>query len=225
MWEFEDYTTQAERDGIVSKNQYKFSYAILIISLTVFACGKLSNNKENQASPGASGTQGTPGEAGLTTLLSIIQADPNVCSSGGYIFSSGLDTSRNGILELQETTSVAIVCNGNTPALPQYTPSLPISPCGLNSSSYKEVLLGLTGGGILAEFTGNNSNAGTVRNTLIPDGSYTNTDDSQCLFSVATDVAGNRTIVWTGQSANSSGPYHPGSATYTALTKVWNITY
>lgn len=116
--------------------------------------------------------------------------------------------------------------NGTNAVLPQYTPVIAITPCGASSSSYKEVLLGLQGGYILSEFTGNASNAATVRNTLVPDGSYYDTDDSQCYFSVSTASNGNRSVSWNGTSANQSGtPYHAGSASYNASTGQWSVTY
>lgn len=84
-----------------------------------------------------------------------------------------------------------------------------IEPCGAGSSSYKEVLLGLSGGQVYSEFSGS-SDGTTVRNTLLPDGSFQDTDDSHCPFNVSTDAAGDRLVSWSS-----------GSATYTAATAAW----
>ncbi len=191
---------------------------LLIFSLPL-SCAKPKAKDQAQGSPGKDGTNG------MTTLVRTLSADPSVCAAGGTIFNSGLDLNYNNVLDAIEVTQVSIVCNGQAAPISQFTPSLPIAPCGPNSSNFKEVLLGLSGGGILAEFTGNPSNAGTVRNALIPDGNYSDTDDSACNFVVATASNNDRIITWSGSSANGSGPYNPGSAYYTAQTMTWTVSY
>lgn len=103
--------------------------------------------------------------------------------------------------------------------VPDLTPVSVIEPCGHNSSAYKEVLLGLEGGQVFGSFSSTTS-ALTVRNTLIPDGSFYDTDDSQCYFTVSTDSQGNRSVVWNGTS-NSGNTYPSGASNYNIRTKTW----
>lgn len=106
--------------------------------------------------------------------------------------------------------------NGKDGSNANVSPFLPIAaiqPCGANSSSYKEVLLGMSGGYIFAEFTGGSS-TNDVRNAFIPDGNYQDTDSSHCNFSVVTSGNGNRVVAWSG-----------GSAVYTNATKSWVVSY
>lgn len=50
---------------------------------------------------------------GVTTLLDVAEATGNQCAFGGYIFRSGPDSDRNGLLDPGEIADTAIVCNGN----------------------------------------------------------------------------------------------------------------
>lgn len=221
----------------------KLMFAMLLLT----GCAKTDPqffSKEVTMTDGKDGVNGTNGSNGHSAAVSTVPADSTACSTGGWVLNLGVDTNDNGLLEVSEITSVAVLCNGATGSqgqqgvagqngtngtnaqLPQYIPVLAITPCGPNSSSYKEVLLGLVGGTILSEFTGNASNAATVRNTLIQDGSYYDTDDSQCFFTITTASNGDRTVSWNGTSNNHSGtPYHAGSAFYKASTAQWTATY
>ena len=175
--------------------------------------------------PGTAGAQGAPGTSGAaganghSALLNNYPNDINCGTAGGS-------------LQTSEVTVSADLCNGAVGAAgatgpagasPEYSPIIVINPCGPNSSSYKEALLGLSGGGVFGEFTENTS-ALTVRNTLIPDGGYYDTDDSQCYFNVSTS-SGNRSVTWNGSTANGSGPWGAGSASYTASNSQWSETY
>lgn len=175
------------------------------ITSVAFVCNGQNGAVGATGSTGSQGQQGVAGQTGAT----------------GATGSTG-NNGTNGTNGVNGTNGT----NGTNAVLPQYMPVIAITPCGANSSSYKEVLLGLQGGSILSEFTGNASNAATVRNTLVPDGSYYDTDDSECNFSVSTTSNGNRTVSWNGTAANQSGtPYHAGSASYTASTGQWTVTY
>lgn len=77
-----------------------------------------------------------------------------------------------------------------------FTPVKVVTPCGPNSSTYKEVLLVLADGSILASFS-ENANGKNTRLALIPDGSYVDTDSSACSFTVTT-VGHTRYITWSG---------------------------
>lgn len=191
-------------------------FAILFMLILMTSCGP-------------KGDQGGPGPAGPNGHNSLIKmvANNTACSNGGSLLLTGVDLNDDGILSASEVQQSANVCNGLNGidgANPVLAPVIAITPCGPNSSSYKEVLLGLFGGGVFAEFTGDDSHANTVRNTLIPDGSYYNTDSSQCNFSVSTSGSG-RTVSWNGSSHNSSGTYNAGSAVFNSSANTWTATY
>ncbi len=168
------------------------------------------------------------------TQASCPSSSPDFDGNYGQMIYAGQDMNDNGLLDPSERGNSYKLCNGaqgitgtsGTPGqdAPQsiYMPVAVIQPCGSVSSTYKEVLLGLAGGDLLSEFTGGSS-TDQVRNTLIPDGSYYNTDSSQCNFTISTLSNSNRLVTWDGSTHNGSGPYSSGSATYTALTQSWAI--
>lgn len=73
--------------------------------------------------------------------------------------------------------------DGSNATLGPDTPIEAISPCGANSSPYKEVLLCLNNGNILASFSDSASGQNT-RFAIIPVGHYNDTDSSGCQFEV-----------------------------------------
>lgn len=181
-------------------------------------------------SPGLAGNDGhnalfgTPAPAPSSTCPSSGNSGTINNPSYGQVFTMGVDTNDNGVLDDTEVQQVAVVCNGSDgsqgvpgdvgaqgPAgvSPLYSPVGIIQPCGAASSQYKEALLGLTGGFILSEFSGS-SDGLTVRNTLLPDGSYEDTDSSGCTFTISTASDGDRTVSWNG-----------GEASYSAATESW----
>ena len=179
---------------------------------------------------GLAGSNGSNGSNGHSAAFSETVADVTACPTGGTVINMGIDANGNSVLEVSEITQVAIVCNGLNGIdahSAQFIPVMPITPCGSNSSpdGFKEVLLALSGGGILSEFTGNTSDAGSVRNTLIPDGSYYDTDAGQCNFSVSTDSNGNRSVNWNGSTHNGSAIYNAGQASYASSTMSWVVSY
>lgn len=80
----------------------------------------------------------------------------------------------------------------------------PITPCGPDSSAYKEILLCLADGQLLADFS-KSSDGDLTRLAFIPVGSYQDTDNSACAFSVASDGAGGLTVSWSAQHGNLAG--------------------
>lgn len=184
----------------------------ILLLLLIIGC-----NNSNPSYETSTPIFGPPGPNGHNSLLKIVSS--TTCINGGSLILTGLDINDDTTLSNSEVQYSANICNG---ASPQYTPVIIIEPCGHNSSPYKEALLGLAGGGIFAEFTGNASDATTVRNTLIPDGSYYDTDSSQCNFTVLTDGSGNKSVIWNGSSHNGSGPFSAGSNNFTASTMQWN---
>jgi hypothetical protein len=198
---------------------------VIIGLVFIFSC--LSGCQPDPGSAGPPGPIGPQGPQGLSTLFLDVPNDPN-CQYGGTVILQGLDSNDDGVLESNEVTQSTDVCNGapGTPApVSQAFPVVAIAPCGTDSSSYKEILLGLYGGGVFSEFSGSSSALNT-RNVLLPNGSYYDTDSSECNFTVSTDSQGNVTIAWDGSSANQVGyPYSAGSAVYTANNESWVINY
>src|ERR1700730_1243759 len=81
----------------------------------------------------------------------------------------------------------------------QYSISQLVYPCGIDSSAYKEVLLVLANGDVLATFS-LTINGQDTRLTIIPDGTYEDSDESGCVFTISTTNTG-RYINWNGGSA------------------------
>jgi hypothetical protein len=175
---------------------------------------------------------GSPGNNGHNSLFGFVSNDP-ICTAGGSLVTMGLDKNDNGVLDLNEIQYSSDVCNGLTggvgPTGPAGAPApvndfIPVNviePCGASSAQYKEVLLGLSGGGILSEFTG----PGGIANVFIPDGSYYDTDTSACNFNVSTNPNGDRSITWDGSSHAGGIPYNSGSASYNEASSTWTVSY
>lgn len=167
------------------------------------------------------------GPAGISymSLINTVPASPNACPNGGIVVISAVDINHNfqidcGDANIQSST----VCNGANGSAgatgaqgsvgaqgntgPQgasivqspYTPVQAIEPCGPTSSSYKEVLLVLSNGDILSSFS-EQLNGQDTRLTFLTDGSYVDTDESGCNFSVST-TGTTRSITWSGGSTS-----------------------
>ena len=93
---------------------------------------------------------------------------------------------------------------GPTPSLGPDTPMWLIAPCGQASSPYKEQLMCLNNGSLLSSFSDSTSGNET-RFALIPVGTYEDTDDSGCVFTVSLASDGVSTIVsWNAGSGQYS---------------------
>jgi len=92
--------------------------------------------------------------------------------------------------------------SGVSPSLPGSTPMSIITPCGPNSSPYKEVILCLYDGSLLASFSQDVGGSYT-RLSILPPGTYVNTDSSGCKFTVVSSIAG-LTTFWKAGSNNYS---------------------
>ncbi len=169
---------------------------------------------------GATGAAGAAGINGHSMQFSVFAAAPEICAAGGSTLMMALDIHDNGFYSLTDPGQQQMtICNGANGAngtngtngtngvdapVPAYSPVDVIIPCG-NTVSYKEVLLRLSNGQVLASFSENISGLNT-RLSLIPDGTYMNTDGSNCTFSIST--SGNeRSISWFNQ-----------------IQKTWSIT-
>lgn len=161
---------------------------------------------------GSVGAAGPAGNNGHGLVFQTTAAPGSSCPTGGKIIMMATDTNDNGQFEVADSNHQSItLCNGANGAdgaaapVPAYSPVEPIMPCG-NTVAYKEVLLRLSNGQVLASFSENVQGLMT-RLTLIPDGSYMDTDNSQCTFTLSTSGAV-RSISWFG-SVQKSWPYHP----------------
>lgn len=161
---------------------------------------------------GAAGSAGPAGQNGASMVFQTVAAPPAVCPAGGSTIVMALDVNHIGhyTSEMPEQQAVTM-CNGLTGSnghdgqngqdgrdgvTPAYAPVDSILPCG-NTVAYKEVLLRLSNGQVLASFSDNASGAMT-RLTFLPDGSFMNTDSSGCTFSLST-ANSVRSISWFGQ--------------------------
>lgn len=113
-------------------------------------------------SPGKDGSTGEPGQAGS-------QGDKGEPGSQGSPGPQGSP--------------------GTSPSLPPSTPMSIIMPCGPNSSPYKEVILCLYDGTLLASFSQDVGGSYT-RLSMLPTGTYMDTDSSGCIFTVASSTLG-----------------------------------
>lgn len=205
----------------------------------VGATGSKGNpgNSGSNGSQGVSGNNGTDGSDGYTSLVAMVNT--STCSNGGYTILSGLDSNRDGILESNEVIASAQICDGLNGAAgatgqtgatgaqgsqgvqgpagptPQFNPVSLIAPCTVASSPYKEELLCLNNGDVLASFSDTMSGSNT-RFALIGSGSFIDTDDSGCNFSVSIDNSGDTTVSW------SSGSNQYATWTASSITCVNN---
>ncbi len=168
----------------------------------VGATGETGATGSNGAD-GANGTNGANGANGHSVVLQTTPASPAQCANGGSILLAAVDSDDSGDLSVADTQMQSVfVCNG---LAGQNGAPAPISPfstvdmimaCG-NNSPYKEVLLVLQSGDVLASFS-NNMAGDMTRLALLPDGTFQNSDGSGCVFSLST--SGNqRTVSWDNQ--------------------------
>lgn len=183
-----------------------------------------------QGEPGAPGLNGSNGHSAVT---SMITASASECPTGGSIIAVGVDLNDNGVLDAgDEDIQTAVICNGlngingtngtngsngtngiNGTNGTSLSPVSYVTPCGPNSSPYKEILLVLSNGSILASFSDTQSGYNT-RLALIPDGTYMDTDSSGCIFTVATN-GNTRSINWNGG--------HNAYSTWSTGSQSWNL--
>ena len=127
---------------------------------------------------------GANGAPGTSSTIDLLLATSAQCPGGGEV----LEVTSAGV------STTALVCNGLTPSTIGIQSF--ITPCGVSSSAFKEQLILLTNGSILADFSASSS-ALTVRLTLLPDSVYQDTDNSGCVFTVQTTGL-TRSISWLG---------------------------
>lgn len=149
---------------------------------------------------GAIGSAGASGATGTSVIFQTVAASVQMCAAGGstIIMAEDVDHSHSIGSEDQNIQEVTL-CNGSNGAnapVPAYSIVEPIFACG-NSVAYKEVLLRLSSGQVLGAFSDNASGAMT-RLAFLSDGTFMNTDNSGCTFSLATSGS-TRSISWFNQ--------------------------
>jgi hypothetical protein len=158
---------------------------------------------------GSNGTNGTNGQNGNSYTITQTSATVLQCPTGGVVYQT---TGYDGLGNLIAQSSPSPICNGATGAngaAAPFSPVSPITPCGANSSPWKEVLLCLSNGSVLSDFSETMSGQDT-RLSFIAAGSYIDTDESGCNFSVSVDNSNNTTVSWSS-GHNSYSTWSSGS--------------
>lgn len=156
--------------------------------------------------PGSNGVDGNNGADGFTVLIGMVDSAHGggaSCSTGGITILTGVDSSRDGILQPIETQYSKDVCNGavgatgaqgatgaagiNAPVNPYDIVNI-VDPCGDAPNIFDEVFLKLANGKMIASVSDNASGANT-RFSVIAPGSWRTTDGSMCYFTI--DANGN----------------------------------
>lgn len=147
---------------------------------------------------GEIGPTGPAGSRGHSMVFKTLEASAEQCGSqGGTVILMALDVDDAGTFHpnLPQATS-ATLCNGSTPAVASYTPVDAIQPCGAGPG-YREVLLRLSNGQVLASLS-NNAQGDMTRLAFLPDGMYMTTDSMSCRFSLSSSGQ-TRSVSWSNQ--------------------------
>lgn len=162
---------------------------------------------------GAAGVAGPAGQNGHGVVFQMTAAPAAICPAGGTVILMAIDASDSGVYSATAPGQQSLVIcngvngtngtngadgvNGRDGVIPAYAPVEPILPCG-NTVAFKEVLLRLSNGQVLASFSETVSGQMT-RLTFLPDGSYMDTDNSSCTFAISTSPDGRRrSMSWFG---------------------------
>jgi hypothetical protein len=181
-------------------------YCIMFLCIGLYGCGSTTATTRIVPGPkgdtGAPGIQGLAGADGHSAVFKAVTADSSVCPTGGYVLSAGVDLNNDSVLQVSETKSVAVVCNGavgstgasgqagKDATLPPFAPIALVDPCGTNPHIYNEVFLRLANGMLLASFSDDLNGRNTRFSVLVP-GNYMTSDGDNCSFTV--DANGNIT--------------------------------
>ncbi|MBL7555876.1 MAG: hypothetical protein JNM24_08645 [Bdellovibrionaceae bacterium] len=159
-------------------------------------------------SDGSNGSDGKDGKDGNGVAFAVVNASVEQCPSGGSTILMATDVGNTGLYDVNADNQQSMtICNGQNAVTPAYTPVEVIYACG-NNVAYKEVLLRLNNGQVLASVSDNTSGKMT-RLAFLTDGNFVNTDNSGCNFSLSTSSDGKtRSISWSG-----------------SVQKSWSISY
>lgn len=156
----------------------------------------LAGNGCDDGRTGATGATGLTGAAGLNGTNGIDGINGSSCSVSSVIASPLVAPNGGARITCTDGTD-ALVLNGSpgsdAPPTP-YSVVQVVKPCPTIGGSFPEVLLVMQDRSILASVS-DNGNAQRTRLALIPQGSYTTTDNRNCNFTV-----GATTISWAGGS-------------------------
>lgn len=170
---------------------------------------------------GIRGPQGNPGQngangiAGTSSTIETLAATVDQCPAGGTVFLVETTTPEDACETECTTIQSAVVCNGQqgergdpgqdgASGLTPFTTVGFIEPCGAQSSSFKEELICLADGSLLASFSKTSGGADTRLAFLVP-GTYEDTDGSKCVFTVAADDSGGLRVTWDAQGDFQAG--------------------
>lgn len=226
---FCNYCAMIEAEKLLTREN-KMSIKLVVLSaitgLFMSACGTHTVDQQQIPGPvGQSGLNGSNGKNGLNSLMTSVSASLSACPSGGVTLLSGLDTNGDGLLSASEVTASSTVCNGLAGAtgatgaagqngtnatLGAFTPVTFIAPCTNASSPYKEQLICLNNGEVYSSFSDTAAGSET-RFAFLTAGSFVDTDDSGCNFSVSIDTSGNTTVSW-GAGSNQYATWVAGSS-------------
>jgi hypothetical protein len=162
----------------------------------------------------------TNGLNGANALINILPTAPS-CANGGITLITGTDENSDGLLtSVDSNLMTATVCNGTNGlngadgatgatgaqglpgqngtngVTPPFSTVSTIATCG-NTVAWKEQLLCLANGKLLGSFS-ENINGYNTRLAFLADGSYMNTDGSNCNFTVLTLSDGSTRVSWSG---------------------------
>lgn len=173
------------------------SALLVLVSIGLMGCTKEIITKEEASVA----LQDSPPSYAINSRI----ANEEECATGGNVIEIYVDEDLDGMKsDLEHVVSSSPVCNGHNgldgqagsdAPIPAYGFVEAIFPCG-NTTAFKEVLIRMQNGQILSSFSDNPQGAMT-RLVLIPDGTYMNTDNSGCQFSLSTSNDGKtRSISW-----------------------------
>jgi hypothetical protein len=164
-------------------------YLLLPLLLVLTSCGK--NRFEVVY------TSAMNGKDGYNSVINVINSAPS-CAAGGITVLAGIDVDNDGMVtSADENVQSSTVCNGvngQDGATAPYAPVGTIAPCG-NTVQWKEQLLCLGNGKLLGSFS-ENINGYNTRLSFLNDGSYVNSDGSNCSFTVSTLIDGSSKVTW-----------------------------
>lgn len=199
---------------------------ILVILALCFAmgCSGADGTNGTNGTNGSNGANGAQGYGAGLTVTQLAVGNPN-CPAGGVSLVNFQDLNNSGVqIPADPILGLSYVCNGTNGTngtngqaglngtngtnggTVTFNLVQVIEPCGAASSPWKEVLLGLQGGQILSDFSETSSGQNT-RLSFVPNGSYVDTDESGCNFTVSGDGSTWSEISWAaGSNSYSSWP-------------------
>lgn len=171
-------------------------------------CNGSSGKNGVDGKDGKDGKDGQDGKSGTGVAFKVVAADPVSCPTGGSTILMASDPGNTGVYDVTSSHQQSMtICNGQNAQVPSYTPVEPIMACG-DSVAFKEVLLRLSNGQVLGSFS-NDVGGSMTRLAFLPDGTFMNTDNSGCVFSLATSADGKtRSISWSGKQQKTWSIYY-----------------